>query len=185
MKKIGIVFVALLAAVILLPSVVSAQEATPAQVKALYARWTQVDAWFAGYEKDLTCTEGVGYVMTNSSLVDGTVDALNPEAFLMSIRGDLIGAQYQSTASSAPSLFGQAFTKSGGVWKLNVWFIPNASGMYADKNPAVSCILEEPGAGAAPPPSGDMTLPWGIIAIVGVGVLGVGVGVLRKNAAHA
>jgi hypothetical protein len=184
MKKIGIVFIALLAAIVLLPTIVSAQGATPAQVKALYSRWTQVDAWFAGYEKEGDiCMAGTGFYMVKSDLVDGTIDALNPEALLMDLKGNIVGAQYRSTAATAPSLFGQAFTKSGSTFSLNVWFIPNTDGMYADRNVAVSCKIEE--EGATTPGSGDITLPWGIIAVAGVGIVGIGVGVLRKGTATA
>ena len=184
MKKIGIMFIALLAAIVLLPTVVSAQGATPAQVKALYGRWTLVDAWFAGYEKEGdTCMEGTGFYMVKSDLVDDIVDALNPEALLMDLKGDIVGAQYRSTAATAPSLFGQAFTKSGDTSSLNVWFIPTADGMYADRNATVSCKIEEDEA--TTPGSGDITLPWGIIAVAGVGILGIGAGVLRRSAAVA
>jgi hypothetical protein len=184
MKKLAVIIVALLALLVLVPTVASAEDVTVAQVKAVYARWTQVDAFFSGYAKEPTCTKGQGFLLVKSSLVDGTTDALNPEALIMDIRGQIVGAQYRSTAAAAPSLFGQAFAKVGSVYQLNVWFISNASGAFADSNPSLLCTLEEPTTGTTPPETGDTTLPWGLLAIAGVGILGIGMVAIRRSASR-
>jgi hypothetical protein len=103
----------------------------------------------------------MGIHMLNPSLLDGTIDADEPELLVYERRNDgsmkLVALEYlifQSASNGRPSLFGQPFDeiKAGnryGIppsWALHAWiWKPNPSGMLYAWNPRVDC---GPGAGS-------------------------------------
>ena len=103
----------------------------------------------------------MGVHMFNPSLLDGTIDAENPELLVYERRNNgtmkLVALEYlifQSAVSGRPSLFGQPFDEIKannryGIppsWALHAWiWKPNPSGMLYAWNPRVDC---GPGAGS-------------------------------------
>jgi hypothetical protein len=141
--------------------------------KSSTARFHDIDkAMEAGYtvkvldQAGLQCIaqpgEGaMGIHMLNPSLLDGTIDADEPELLVYERRNDgsmkLVALEYlifQSASNGRPSLFGQPFDeiKSDnryGIpasWALHAWiWKPNPSGMLHAWNPRVDC---GPGTGS-------------------------------------
>ena len=105
----------------------------------------------------------MGVHMLNPSLLDGTIDAANPELLVYERRNDgslkLVALEYLAFKSawaggSAPALFGQAFDTIPAVnrygipesWALHAWiWKDNPSGILRPYNPRVDC---GPGAGS-------------------------------------
>ncbi|MEO8336617.1 MAG: hypothetical protein ABI664_16670 [bacterium] len=134
----------------------------PADVQALRA---SLDAFTslslakqAGYNTAITdCMsngdEGaMGIHFGNTAFIDGTADALLPEALIyepgtngeMSLVGVEFLVPYAAVpkTSAAPVLFGQKFVQNDvfGVWALHVWtHRTNPSGLFATWNPRVHC----------------------------------------------
>jgi hypothetical protein len=92
---------------------------------------------------------GMGVHYVNFDLVDGTVDAANPEALVYEMRDNgqlkLVALEYLVPQelvdlNNPPELFGQHFHPHGVLpfWILHVWiWKPNPSGMFEDWNPRV------------------------------------------------
>ena len=126
-------------------------------VRASTARFHDIDqAKAAGWNTQVTdCQEsaagGQGVHWANLGLIDGAVNLLEPELIMYEPRGDgtwhLVAVEYivpfpAWTSASAPSLFGETFhrNEAAGLWILHLWiWKPNASGLFADWNPAVRC----------------------------------------------
>ena len=103
----------------------------------------------------------MGIHMLNPSLLDGTIDAENPEILVYERRNDgsmkLVALEYlifQSMSNGRPSLFGTQFDEIKadnryGIpasWALHAWiWKPNPRGMLYAWNPRVDC---GPGAGS-------------------------------------
>ena len=105
----------------------------------------------------------MGVHMLNPSLLDGTIDAANPELLVYERRSDgtlkLVALEYLVFQSAwagggRPSLFGQAFDEITadnryGIpasWALHAWiWKPNPFGVLKPYNPRVDC---GPGAGS-------------------------------------
>ena len=93
----------------------------------------------------------MGFHYGNTALIDGTVDARQPELLLYEPRknGELRFAAVEYivpfgawTAPDPPRLYGQSFHRNEafGLWVLHVWhFRHNPSGIFTDWNPTVSC----------------------------------------------
>lgn len=98
---------------------------------------------------------GMGYHHANTGLLDGTVDAAEPEALLYVPAKNgklrLAGVEYIVPAAAwpharPPQLYGQEFpfVEGFGVYGLHVWlWQENPEGLFAAWNPTVSCA---PGA---------------------------------------
>jgi hypothetical protein len=128
------------------------------------------DAQAAGYTvvvQDLagkTCIAqagagGMGVHYLKPSLLDDSVDAVNPEALvyapgpngqlrLVALEYIVFKAAWDATHSSSPSLFGQTFPLTPSpnryglppFYALHAWiWDPNPSGMFQPWNPRVSC----------------------------------------------
>jgi hypothetical protein len=112
----------------------------------------------AGYNTAITdCMsngdEGaMGIHYGNNALIDGTADALHPEALIYEPGTDgqasLVGVEFLVPFSIVPKtatppvLFGQKFQVNDvfGVWALHVWtHRTNPSGLFANWNPRVHC----------------------------------------------
>lgn len=112
----------------------------------------------AGYNTAITdCMsngdEGaMGVHFGNTTLIDGTADALHPEALIYEpgTNGEmsLVGVEFLvpfavlPKTAAAPVLFGQKFQQNDvfGVWALHVWtHRTNPSGLFATWNPRVHC----------------------------------------------
>lgn len=106
----------------------------------------------AGYEAFLECFDseagGMGQHYVNFAILDGEVDALQPEAMVYEVtaRGPaLVAVEYIVPGdlvdpADPPELFGHDFhlNASLGVWVLHAWvWKHNPSGIFADYNPAV------------------------------------------------
>jgi hypothetical protein len=132
--------------------------------KAMEAGYTVKVVDLAGIQCIAQPGEGaMGVHMLNPSLLDGTIDADQPELLVYERRNDgtmkLVALEYlvfQSawTGGGRPSLFGTEFDeiKAGnryGIppsWALHAWiWKPNPSGMLYAWNPRVDC---GPGAGS-------------------------------------
>jgi hypothetical protein len=168
---------ALVLALAVLPVLAAVGIAAAAQVfegpKSATARFHDIDkAVEAGYSVKVADTAGLtciaqpgegamGVHMLNPSLLDGTIDADEPEILVYERRNNgsmkLVALEYlifQSLANGRPSLFGTQFDeiKAGnryGIppsWALHAWiWKPNPSGMLYAWNPNVDC---GPGAGS-------------------------------------
>jgi hypothetical protein len=112
----------------------------------------------AGYNTAITdCMsngdEGaMGVHFANTTFIDGTADALHPEALIYEpgTNGEmsLVGVEFivpfavLPKTVVAPALFGQKFQQNDvfGVWALHVWtHRTNPSGLFAPWNPRVHC----------------------------------------------
>lgn len=107
----------------------------------------------AGYAPLLACFDlpgvgGMGQHYVNTSLLDASVVANQPEALVYEVDGDrlqLVAVEYiipwQAWVSpTPPSLFGRSFTSvtSLHLWALHAWiWRPNPLGIFANYNPNV------------------------------------------------
>lgn len=94
---------------------------------------------------------GMGFHYGNPGLIDGTVDALQPELLLYEPQKNgrlrFVAVEYivpftAWTEAEPPQLYGQSFHKNEafGIWVLHVWHVrKNPRGIFADWNPRVSC----------------------------------------------
>ena len=92
---------------------------------------------------------GMGYHLINTSIMDGRVNPLQPQALVYAPNKDggldLVAVEYIvpiAPGSQAPKLFGQTFETNTtlGVYTLHAWiFKSNSLGMFNDWNPKVSC----------------------------------------------
>ena len=129
-----------------------------AQLRAATAPFHDFDAAVeAGWGTQITgCFSdpvlgGMGYHFGNVALIDGTVDALEPELLLYEPtrngRLRFVAVEYivpygAWTSAEPPTLYGQSFHRNDAfeIWVLHVWhFRDNPSGIFADWNPRVSC----------------------------------------------
>jgi hypothetical protein len=129
-----------------------------ARLRAATARFHDFDAAVeTGWSAQITsCFSdpvlgGMGYHYGNPALIDGTVEALEPELLLYEPRKNgklrFVAVEYivpygAWMSAEPPTLYGQSFHRNDafGIWVLHVWhFRHNPSGMFADWNPRVSC----------------------------------------------
>lgn len=94
---------------------------------------------------------GMGYHYGNPALIDGIVDAAQPELLLYEPQKNgrlrFVAVEYVVpftawTATEPPKLYGQFFHRNEafGLWVLHVWHMAeNPSGIFTDWNPKVSC----------------------------------------------
>jgi hypothetical protein len=133
-----------------------AQRQGVAQVRNETTRFHDIQAAKdAGYTKQYPagCAESPAgaqaFHYLNESLVDGTVDLLQPELLMYEPQPNgtlqLIGVDYVvplTASATPPTLLGVPFLRNEplGVWALHIWSArPNPSGMFAAWNPKVSC----------------------------------------------
>lgn len=91
----------------------------------------------------------MGYHLINTSMLDGKVNPLKPEALVYAPGKDnqlhLVAVEYIvpiTSGSQPPKLFGRTFETNSalGVYALHAWiFNSNPLGMFSDWNPKVSC----------------------------------------------
>jgi hypothetical protein len=113
-----------------------------------------VDAgWSAPIEACLSDPQlgGMGLHYGNPALIDGRVDAMEPELLLYEPQKNgklrFVAVEYivPFTAwqgDAPPMLYGQSFHRNEtfGIWALHVWHERhNPRGMFADWNPKVTC----------------------------------------------
>ena len=132
-----------------------------ARLRAATARFHDIDAARAAeytvaltgcYTDELNGQGGMGYHFGKGSIIDATVNELEPEALLYEPqkngRPKLVGVEYivpfavVPSESPAPRAFGMDFKKNFvfNVWALHVWvWKHNPSGLFADWNPDVTC----------------------------------------------
>ena len=90
----------------------------------------------------------MGQHYVNTGLLDGTVNAAEPEALVYEVDGDrlqLVAVEYIIPLSAwqsadKPTLFDREFTRidSLGLWALHAWiWRPNPDGIFANYNPSV------------------------------------------------
>lgn len=94
---------------------------------------------------------GMGFHYGNPGLIDGTVNALEPELLLYEPQKNgrlrFVAVEYivpftAWTGAEPPQLYGQSFHRNEafGIWALHVWHVrENPRGIFADWNPKVSC----------------------------------------------
>jgi hypothetical protein len=94
---------------------------------------------------------GMGFHYGNPDLIDGTVDALEPELLVYEPQKNgrlrFVAVEYivpftEWTGAEPPELYGQSFhrNESFGIWVLHVWHMrENPQGIFVDWNPKVSC----------------------------------------------
>lgn len=127
------------------------------RIRAATARFKSLDsAVAAGYPRNVShCMArpegGMGYHVSNSALMDATVELEHPEilTYARTATGEfeLTGVEYvipldQWKAKDPPRVMGQAMKKapSLGIWYLHVWvWRANPKGLFADWNPSVEC----------------------------------------------
>jgi len=107
----------------------------------------------AGYQRLLPCFDlpgvgGMGQHYVNTSRLDATVVANQPEALVYEVNGDrlqLVAIEYiipwsAWVSAAPPQLYGRSFTSvtSLHLWALHAWiWRPNPDGMFANYNPNV------------------------------------------------
>jgi len=128
------------------------EDVTPADVEAAFGDLTRADVEAMGYVVDEACISAeavgapaalgaMGFHAINESLVDGTLDPLEPEAVLLDADDNVIAVEYVADPNSGLSVLGQdlVFVPPIGQDALHVWFLDNPNGQFADFNPNVSC----------------------------------------------
>ncbi len=134
-----------------------------AQLRALTAPFHRFEAAAeAGWDTPIPgCFEdpelgGMGYHFGNAALIDGAVDALQPELLVYEPQKNgrlrLVAVEYIVpfdlwTSPEPPRLYELSFHRNEafGLWVLHVWhFRDNPAGMFMDWNPAVSCRYATP-----------------------------------------
>jgi predicted acyltransferase len=145
-----------LAAFIFSPAM--AQETTYDDVAARFAGTPFAEWEVAGYEKGPFCLDGssfghpelggFGFPTINESLVDYTLDPLQPEGFYLDAEDRVIAAHYVVLydGQDAPDLFGHSFVLTGeneggppSYYQLNIWFVGALEDRFEIFNPAVTC----------------------------------------------
>lgn len=93
----------------------------------------------------------MGFHYGNPGLIDGTVDAMEPELLLYEPQKNgrfrFVAVEYivpftAWTSAEPPQLYGQSFMRNEAfqIWALHVWHErENPRGIFADWNPKVSC----------------------------------------------
>ncbi|MFQ5861085.1 MAG: CHRD domain-containing protein [Dehalococcoidia bacterium] len=169
------------------------------QLRAMFGNWTNLDAQINGYVRDPACISSgseeigdMGFHAVKESLIDEVIQTSQPEVLVLDADGNVVAVEYLSTAEERPVLTNlfpgeeTAFEQipGEGIWALHVWFIPNPNGITADFNPNVVCP-EASKVVVGLPPTGDVNLPWGYLALVGGVALLLGFGLLRRAAQKA
>jgi hypothetical protein len=126
-------------------------------LRALTKRFESIaTARAAGYDVKVTdcmadAAGAMGFHYGNAALIDGTVNALEPEVMmyepLPSGQLQLVGVEYVVplnawTAAAPPQLYGQTFQRNDmfQVWALHAWvWKDNPRGTFASWNPSVTC----------------------------------------------
>jgi len=167
MKRNALIVMALLAVLAMLAVgavvVSAASQSELAQVRNATAQFHRTDAaQAAGYVLvpgldhcfNNPGVGGMGYHYINTSLLDTTVDARQPEAMvyapgpnglleLGAVEWVVPASPWDATGNaSPPSLLGQSFHLNAnlGVYVLHAWvWKDNPSGLFEDWNPRVSC----------------------------------------------
>jgi hypothetical protein len=143
------------------PGATSALAAQVREVTAIYRDINQAMA--AGYKQSGGCVSGpevgaMGVHFVNDALVDGTLDASQPEALIYEFnngKARLLGVEYIAPAPAwdpahdgPPVLSGQHFQfvstpnryRLPALYELHVWaWRENPNGTFVDWNPRVSC----------------------------------------------
>ena len=108
-------------------------------VRNQYSCLTPQQAVAMGYCTNGQCVPGLGMVYLNQQLVDNTFNAMQPEAFLFSADGHVLGVQYILLADQPYSLFCQQMQPCSiapCAQQLTVWlWCNNPNGMFAACNP--------------------------------------------------
>ncbi len=129
-----------------------------ARLRERTAKFHRFDAAVdAGWSVQITeCFEnpqlgGMGFHYGNPALIDGTVNALEPELLLYEPQKNgrlrFVAVEYivpftAWSGAEPPELYGQSFHRNEafGIWALHVWHMrENSRGIFADWNPKVSC----------------------------------------------
>ncbi len=142
--------------VLLSVSIVQGQEGedvAPADVEAAFGDLTRAEVEAMGYAVEEECISAetvgapaalgaMGYHAINESLVDTTLDPLEPEVILFDADDNLIAVEYLTPPQDPPlSVLGQQLVYVPPVDHdgLHLWFLDNPSGQFADFNPNTSC----------------------------------------------
>ncbi len=140
-------------------------------VRAQFANITPAEAEAMGYVEETPCIDaselppsvleqlnisasaGMGVHYINESLVDKTLDPLQPEAIQFGPSGEIWNVEYLTPPQEEPlSVLGQTltFVEEVELDALHLWVIDNPNGQFADFNPAVSCAIDAPVTGTGP-----------------------------------
>ncbi len=87
-------------------------------------------------------TAGMGIHYINMSLVDATLDPLEPEAIQFGPDGEVWNVEYLTPPQDEPQeILGETLTyvEEVDLDALHLWVIDNPNGQFADFNPAVDC----------------------------------------------
>jgi len=156
MRRVGVILAIALMGALLVPGLVSAQ-LPQSEVKAALSGGNTGTIGTAGYTSDGSCTDGrskeggaalgaEGFRYVKASLVDGTFDELQPEAYLVHPQtGRTTGVVYQvnDVGQTAPTLFGQAFGVTAAGYELTWWIDDNSAGQHAEMNAALPLCPED------------------------------------------
>jgi hypothetical protein len=162
-RKNSAMILVMAVAMLVMPSALAAGQSGLASARQATAAFHDVGkAESAGYGSTidiLGCFEnpgvgGMGLHYVDFSLVDGVVDATQPEALVYEMRSDgklkLVALEYivpdeLVDPANPPMLFGQHLHKHSvlPLWVLHAWiWAPNPLGMFADWNPRVGMCPE-------------------------------------------
>jgi hypothetical protein len=89
---------------------------------------------------------GMGFHYGNTSFIDGSAQVDRPQLLLYEPEKNgelrLVAVEFHARSAAPPELFGQQFKQVDAfqLWGLHAWvWKRNASGIFADWNPAVNC----------------------------------------------
>ena len=125
---------------------------------------------------DIPATAGMGIHYINMSLVDATLDPLEPEAIQFGPDGEVWNVEYLTPPQDEPQeIFGQTLTyvEEVDLDALHLWVIDNPNGRFADFNPDVDCgtpvteLASTGTGGILTPGDGNGTLTW-LIALAAI-----------------
>jgi hypothetical protein len=133
------------------PATQAAGQASLADVRQATAQYHSLETTqSAGYQKFLPCFDkpgvgGMGQHYVNFGLLNGTVNANQPQAMVYEVDGDrlqLVAVEYIVPGNLAqPSLFGRSFfwNDTLKIWALHAWiWRPNPLGIFESYNPSVN-----------------------------------------------
>jgi len=138
------------ATLLIAPATQAAGQSSLADVRQATAKYHSVQAAeLAGYQKFLPCFDspgvgGMGQHYVNFGLLNGSVDANQPQAMVYEVDGNrlqLVAVEYIVPGNLAqPTLFGRPFFWNDKlkIWALHAWiWRPNPRGIFENYNPSV------------------------------------------------
>ena len=192
MKKLVVLVLVAVPAILFGTSIVLGQEATPDDVKEQFVNLTRAEVEAMGYVVVDQCisaeTVGApeelgaqGFHALNGALIDTKLDPLEPEGMHLDAEDNVMAVEYLTPRQEEPlTVLGQQLHSLEGseIDVLHLWFLDNPAGQFADFNTNATCNVALPEAGIAgyqASDGGPGSLVWALAAgLVGSMLMGAG-----------